>query len=270
MAKISRITTQKKHTDRYNIFLDDGQKETYGFSVHESVLVEHRLHKDMELSEALMTTLIKQDTFHKAYSLAIHYLSYRMRTKQEIRDYLARKETDDDHIDAIMEKLESHGLTDDKQFADAFVRTRMNTSNKGPGLLRQELLEKGVEGAIALDAVGQYTYEQQFDKAMKLATKKRKTTGSKSFSSQLLQLKGTLIQKGFSHDVAHDVISEIQDDKDDDAEWQALVTQGEKLLNKHRIKLDGFALRNKMKEALYRKGFTIDMINQFIEQELDG
>ncbi|TFJ91480.1 recombination regulator RecX [Lentibacillus salicampi] len=269
MTKISRITTQKKHKDRYNIFLDDGNQEKYGFSVDETILIEYRLRKHMELDDASIAALIQKDTLHKHYTLAINFLSYRMRTKKEIHDYLVQKEVDAEQINEIMSKLADEGLINDRQFADAFVRTRIQTSNKGPILVRQELLKKGVTEAIAGEAVDMYTFDIQFEKAAKLADKKLGSSSQKSFRQQIQQLQGTLMQKGFSADVVKEVTSELQDQKNDDAEWDALVKQGEKLLRKHQQSFSGFELKQKIKEGLYRKGFTIDLINRFVDEKVE-
>ncbi|ALX48959.1 recombinase RecX [Lentibacillus amyloliquefaciens] len=269
MPKITRITTQKKHKDRYNIFLDDGGGEKYGFSVDESILVEYRLRKQMELDDSTVTVLIQKDTLHKHYTLAINYLSYRMRTKKEMRDYLVQKEVDEEHISQIMKKLNEEGLTDDREFARSFVRTRMNTSSKGPILVRQELLQKGVAEELASEAVAIYSFDVQFEKALKLAEKNLRSNSKKSFRQQVQKMQGTLMQKGFTGDVVKEVTSELQNQKDDDAEWEALVKQGEKLLHKHRQKYSGFQLSQKVKEALYRKGFTIDLINTFLDEYME-
>ncbi|MFC4556826.1 recombination regulator RecX [Virgibacillus kekensis] len=269
MTKISRITTQKRRKDRYNIFLDNGNGEEYGFSVDEAVLIEFGLRKNMELDDSMITTLIKKDTLHKSYTLAINFLSYRMRTKKEIYDYLEKKEVDQEHINKIMKKLEDEGLIDDNQFAEAFVRTRIHTTSKGPLLVKKELMEKGVSKSIAEEAVDLYNYETQFKKAMKWVKKKLNSSKNNSFQKQLQQLQGTLMQKGFTQDVIKDVINEARYEKDDDVEWDALYVQGEKLLRKNRKKYEGFELRQKMKEALYRKGFAIDLINKFLDEELE-
>ncbi|HLR61424.1 MAG TPA: recombination regulator RecX [Lentibacillus sp.] len=267
MAKITRITTQKKHKDRYNIFLDDGNGEKYGFSVDEAILIEYRLRKDLDLDDATITALIQKDTLHKSYTLAINFLSYRMRTKKEIRDYLVQKEVDEEHIAQIMDKLTAERLIDDRQFAQSFVRTRMQTSNKGPMLVRKELLQKGVDEVFAAEAIDMYTFDVQFEKASKLARKKLGSSSKKSFRQQIQQLQGTLMQKGFSGDVVKEVTAELEHEKDDNAEWEALVKQGEKVLRKHEQKHSGFELEQKIKEALYRKGFTIDLINAFLDEK---
>ncbi|WP_077324622.1 recombination regulator RecX [Virgibacillus siamensis] len=267
MKKISRITTQQKRKNRYNIFLDDGHGEKYGFSVDESVLIAYKLRKHLELDESMIATLVQKDTLHKSYTLAINFLSYRMRTKKEIYDYLVKKEVDDEHITQIMKQLTEEKLINDRQFAEAFVRTRIDTTRKGPMLVKRELMEKGVSPQLAAEAVDLYTYEIQYARAEKWVRKKLTASKSKSFKQQVQQLQGTLMQKGFTRDVIQDVLADVDEMKDTDAEWNALVKQGEKLLHKHRQKLSGYELQGKVKEGLYRKGFSIDLINQFLEEQ---
>lgn len=265
MTKITRITTQKKHKNRFNIFLDNGHGEKYGFSVDESVLIEYKLRKNLELNDSMIATLVQKDTLHKSYTLAINFLSYRMRTKKEIYDYLVKKEVDDEHMKQIMDKLLEEKLIDDKQFAEAFVRTRIETTSKGPQLVKKELLEKGVAPQIAVEAIDLYTYGIQYERAEKWVGKKLNGTQNKSFKQQVQQLQGTLMQKGFTQEVIKDVLAEVDEFKDNDAEWDALEKQGEKLMRKHRQKMSGYGLRNKVKEGLYRKGYSIDLINQFLD-----
>ncbi|MFD1040072.1 recombination regulator RecX [Virgibacillus byunsanensis] len=269
MTEIARITTQKKRKNRYNIFLDDGHGEKYGFSVDESVLIEYKLRKGLELDDSMVTTLIQKDTLHKSYTLAINYLSYRMRTKKEIYDYLTKKEVDEEHITKIMDKLHAENLIDDTQFAEAFVETRIHTSNKGPRLVKKELMEKGVTAQIADQAVEKYSFDLQFEKAQKWTSKKLQQQSKHSYKQLLQSLQATLMQKGFSQDVIKEVLADMKDEKDDDAQWTAIQHHGEKLLRKHERKFSGFSLRNKMKEALYKKGFSIDLINTFLDESIN-
>ena len=151
MRKITRITTQKKRKDRYNIYLSDNDKEIYGFSVDEAILVEFNLHKGLELEDNFIEQLVEKDNVQKSYLLAINYLSYRMRTTKEMKDYLKKKEIDEEHIPIVMDRLKREKLLDDKAFAQMFVQTRLNTSSKGPLLIKKELMEKGVNELIAAE-----------------------------------------------------------------------------------------------------------------------
>lgn len=269
MAKLTKITTQKKHKSRYNIFLDKGNGEEYGFSVDEDVLVKYRLQKNMDLDDATIQALIQTDTLHKSYSLAINYLSYRMRSEKEIRDYLKDKETDPEQIEEIIKKLHQERLLDDQEFANSLVRTRIMTSSKGPLLLKKELLDKGVSAVKADEAIIFYSFDKQYEKALKFAEKKMKNDGRKSYRQQIQSVQQTLMQKGFQGDVIQEVLANLPEDEDENTEWEAVIYQGEKLLRKFQSKTEGFELKQKVKSGLYRKGFTFDLIDRFIEEYVD-
>lgn len=267
MNKISRITTQKKNKQRYNIFLTQGKDDQYGFSVDEAILIENRLHKGMELSQDLIDELQQNDTFHKSYSLALNYLSFRMRTKKEMYDYLKDKEVDDHDIPDIMDKLINEGLLDDRQFTDAFVNTRISTSSKGPQLVKRELIQKGVSTQIAEEAMEKYTYEIQYEKAIKWIEKRLRTTKRDSFRKQHQKMRANLMQKGFSTNIINDVLAEVQNNQDADEEKEALIFHAEKLLRRHERKYTGYTLQQKIKEGLYRQGFSFDKINEYINEK---
>ncbi|HLQ71006.1 MAG TPA: recombination regulator RecX [Bacillota bacterium] len=269
MPVISRITTQQKNKERYNIFLNQDSKETFGFSVDESVLIEYHLHKGLELDQATIDELMKKDEEEKAYNMVIHYLSYRMRTEKEIVDYLTKKDIPETHIAAIMEKLTQKKLINDNEFAEAFVRTRMGTSTKGPRLIQKELLEKGITDNIAAQALKQYTYKDQFNQAQKLLKKKLNQRTKHSHRQKIERIQNNLLQKGFSQDIVKEVVASHAVEKDETEEWEAIVHHGTKQLRKLQRKYDGHELENKLKESLYRKGFPFTMIQSFLEDYVE-
>lgn len=264
MMKISRVTTQKKNRKRYNIYIYNGKQEEYGFSVDEDILVQHNLRKGLEISKEKVAHLKKQDTVHQSYNQVINYLSYRMRTKQEIREYLLKKEVDIEHIEQIIEKLVNQKLLDDEEFANLFVQSRIRSSTKGPIFVKKELMNKGVAERYAHQALNKYTYEKQFEKALKIVEKRLQRKSKHSFRRQLEQAKGTLQRNGFTSEVISDIIAEFHESKDENAEWNALTHQGEKLLRRHRKKYAGYELHQKVKEGLYRQGFSISVINEYL------
>lgn len=266
MKIIAKITTQKRRKDRYNIYLSDGKNEAYAFSVDEAVLIEFHLRKGMELDESMIEALKKKDTIQKSYSMAINFLSYRMRTRKEMEDYLIKKEVEPEHIKIIIERLLEEKLIDDKQFAEMFVRTRISTSSKGPLLIKRELMEKGVSNVIASEAVELYSYDLQYEKVVQLLEKKQKINKRESYKQQIQKTQAHLLQRGFSQAVITDAIASLDEEQETGEEWEALCYQGEKLLRKYTKRYEGFVLFQKMKEGLYRKGFQMDEINRFIDE----
>lgn len=270
MSKITRITTQKKTHQRYNIFLtDDNKGERYGFSVDESVLIHFQLRKGMEISASMMDAIKRSDSMYQSYTLAIRFLSFRMRTKKEIEDYLTKKEVDQAHIVSVMDKLVEEQLLNDHQFADMFVRSRINTSTKGPAIIKQELLKKGVEENIADDALKQFSYAIQYDKVKKLVEKKQQQKKTESYKKRLQKMQTFLQQKGYDKSVVQTVVQELPSSIDRNAEWDAITHHGEKLKKKHAMKRTGFELRQKITEGLYRKGFSFELIQQYLERHVN-
>src|SRR5690625_7216351 len=106
--------------------------------------------------------------------MAINYLSYRMRSTQEIRTYLRQKEVTPSTIAEIISRLEKEKLINDLSFAKTFVRDRMHRSTKGPRVIMNELREKGVKAEIENDDVKQNDEESKFAKAHKWAQKNEK------------------------------------------------------------------------------------------------
>ncbi|SHN28541.1 recombination regulator RecX [Gracilibacillus kekensis] len=266
MPEITKITTQKKSKYRYNIFLTENNQEYYGFSVNEDILIDYHLRKGMLLTPELIEQIQEQDSSYKVYTLSVKYLSFRMRSEQELIDYLQKKEVEDTYIEEVIHRLKKEKLLDDTAFSEALVRTRVQTSSKGPMLIKKELMDKGLQAPLIEEALKHYSFEQQFEKVEKLARKKLNSSTKKSFKQQEDSVKQTLLQKGFTFDVISEVINSLDVERDHDEEYNAIVFQGEKLVTKYQKKDSGFALKQKVKAGLYRKGFAGELINRFIEE----
>ena len=261
MSTITKITVQKKKSDRYNIFLD----EKYAFSVDEDVLIKHQLKKGMEIDEFFLSEISYQDDIRKSYNLAIQYLSRRMRSEGEMRKHLKEKEVDESIIQEVIHKLYEYSFLNDEEFAVAFVRTAMNTTDKGTGTIRRELREKGIMDALIDSALTEYPFEKERDRAIKLCEKfvQKNTRDSSIVMKQ--KLEQLLIRKGFPFSTIQAAIAEIQMDKAEDEEMHALRTQAEKAHRKYG-KLAGYEYEQKMKQTLFRKGFAFELIEQVLDE----
>lgn len=263
---ISRITTQKKNVHRYNIFVKKGEDEVYLLSVDEDILIKHHIHKGLELTEESVALFEEEDTVQFGYIRAIQYLSYRLRSIQEVVDHLQKLEVEEEHIPQIIERLLKEKYLDDTAFANMFVKHRIQTSTKGPQMVFQELKAKGVSDKIAEIATDAYTFDIQEERAMKVAEKRMKRKGKESSQKKRQQTEAALYRNGFSGEVIRHVISEFSDEANSDQEWDSIQHQGEKLYRRHSQKWEGFELEQKLKEGLYRQGFSFDYIGRFIEK----
>jgi len=259
MPIITKISVQQKKIDRYNIFLDG----KYAFSVDEDVLIKHQLKKGMELDEFSLSEIGYQDEIRKAYNIAIQYLSKRMRSEKEIRQSLAAKEIDEVIIQEVVLKLFEFNFLNDEEYAVAFVRTLMNTTDKGKEVVKQELWEKGISENLIEQALQEYPYEDEFNKALTLSEKfvKKNTSDSSKIVKQ--KLEQLLMRKGYSRGTIKEAIAETEIEKTVDEEFEAIRKHAEKAHRKY-SSFTGYEYEQKMKQALYRKGFSIELIEQMI------
>lgn len=267
MAVITKITTQQKNQDRYNIFLDRGKGEEFAFSVDSDVLIKFQMKKGMELDDLSLMEINYQDDIRKAYNLAISYLSRRMRSEKEIKDYLVQKEIEEPVIHEVVYKLLAQKYINDQEFGLAYTRTQMKTTDKGPKLIRIELKDKGIEQTIIEMVLEEFPFDLQLDKALKLCKKnvqKNLKDSNRVIKQKLEQL---LQRKGYSFDVINIAINETELDSDED-ELNAIRFQGEKVLRKYHA-LTGFEYKQKIKQTLFRKGFSLEIIEKYLEEQIE-
>lgn len=265
MVYITKITTQKKQSDRFNIYVNDGTGEKYAFSVDEDVLIKYQLKKGLELDEFTHMEVLYQDTIRKALSTAIQYLASRMRSEKEVRDYLKQKEVESPVIQEVIHRLYSLKYLNDEEFALAYVRTQMNTTDKGPNVVKVELKEKGIIPSILDNALQVYPYDLQLSKAIQLCHKAQKKKRNDSQFVFEQKLKQALSRKGYSFSIIDEAMSEMKKSvQDEEGELEAIKKQGEKAKKKFGEDVQ------KIKQFLYRKGFSIDEIEDYVrnlEQE---
>jgi regulatory protein len=265
VAVITKITTQQKNKDRFNIFMDYGKGEEYAFSVDSAVLIRFELRKGMEIDEFSILEIQFQDDIRKAYNRAINYLARRMRSEKEIRDYLAEKEIEQPIINEVIHKLAAQKYINDEEYALSYVRTQMNTTDKGPDLIRMELKERGINEGIIKHAIAEYPFEDQVEKAIKVAEKVIKKNSKESQRIVKQKAEQFLLRKGYSFDVILLALTEADTDKELDEEMEAIRYQGDKAHRKF-IKFTGFEYIQKMKQALFRKGFSMDLIEKYLDE----
>lgn len=262
MHKITKIERQKKSLHRYNIHIDG----EFAFGVDEEILLKSNLHKGLELTKDDMIQLIDEESTRSAYLLAIRYLSYRIRTKFEMETYLREKAVEEILIKQTIKRLIDEKLIDDHQFAEIFVRDRINQTSKGPRVIERELMEKGINKSVASQALTSFTYEQQLEKVIDTANKEMKKRSNKSYRQRIQQLQAKLMRRGFGQEVLNEMIQQLEVTVDANDEKDALYKQAEKVSKRLRRKYIGYEFNQHLKKNLYGKGFSIDLINEYINE----
>jgi len=142
--KISDIKQQVKRADRYSIYIDG----KYSCSFSESELLKLKLRVGQELTEPEFDDLKSTAVMDKAYDRALNIISRRLRSEWEVRDYLKRKDSDPEVIEATVARLIERGYINDLEFARRWVDNRRLLKATSKRRLTQELRQKRVSDEI--------------------------------------------------------------------------------------------------------------------------
>ena len=259
LKKITKIQAQKR-AGRFTVFLDG----KYAFPVSEDVLVKYQLVKGMELDEEAIAELKHADEVAKAYSRTLDYLSYQLRTEKEIQTYLKKFELSSTDKQEIISKLKEMHLLDDLNYGQSFVRTQANLSDKGPKVIRQKLIAKGISPQLADQALDEYKSDSQIENGLALAAKLARRYAKDSFRIKKQKIRQGLLRKGFSGDILNEILDQLDLEPDQDQEAANLRRTAARLTRRY-SRLPENQQKFKLKQALYRKGFSGDTINSYFD-----
>jgi regulatory protein len=262
---ITKIEVQQKNKERFNIYVNRGSGEEYGFSVDQNTLIEYNLKSGMELDDLHMTEICFFEEMRTAYLKAINYLSYGMRTEKEVHDYLLKKEVPQEVIREVIQKLLEQRYLNDVEYTKAYVQTHSHVSSKGPQVIARTLRTKGVNEETVTSILHEYSDDKQVENAVKLCQKKIKSYAKLSVKERKQKLELMLRTKGYPYSIITAALDEMEWTEDEEEQREALLYQARKYHQKYR-KFEGYIYENKMKQALYRKGFAIEAIDDILEE----
>ena len=78
-----------------------------------------------------------------AQSVAIKFISYRLRSEQELKIRLS-KDFDEPTVKETILKMYDWGFLDDNRFAKIFTESRIISRPKSASFIKKELLQKGI------------------------------------------------------------------------------------------------------------------------------
>src|SRR5690606_29642922 len=128
------------------------------------------------------------------------------------------------------------------------------------------LANKGIADEKINEALTEYNKGQQVSDAIQLGNKY--AAQNKKHSERMLKQKieYTLSTKGFPPEIIQAAMEAIEYEKSEELEWEAIRKEGEKAKRRYK-KYSGHEYRQRLQQALFRKGFAMDLINRFIEED---
>lgn len=109
---------------------------------------------------------------------------------------------------AALERLKAEGYLNDRRFATAWARGRVQTKPMGPRRLSKELEAKGVEAPVMREVLEEIYEEGEEPVARRAMAGKRAALGRGSASARTDQVARFLYRRGFSPDIIRRLLHE--------------------------------------------------------------
>ena len=200
MKTITDLRAQRRKEDRVNVYLDG----TYAFSLH--VSVAHGLQVGQQIIAEQCERLRFKDAVYVASQQAMHYLSFRPRSRAELTGYLRKKEVAPDVIEQVVEQLEAARFVDDAAFAEFWVRNREDFRPRSVWALRVELRQKGLCDDVIEQAVEGIDEDES---AYRAAQSRAYRLARLDYQTFRRRLGGFLQRRGFSYSVVKQVVDKV-------------------------------------------------------------
>jgi len=196
---ITDIKAQKRNRNRVNIYLG-GQ---YAFSLDR--MAAAWLTVGRTLSDEDISRLQEKDEFQTALNRAMHFLSFRARSQQEMQNYLNKKGYEPALIERVITRLKEDKLVDDLDFAQTWLDNRQRFRPRSKSLMKLELRQKGVAEPEIEQAL-QSSDLNDFDLAMDAGRKLSRRYQLLDKLEYNRKLGAALQRRGFSYGIVRECL----------------------------------------------------------------
>lgn len=199
--KITALKVQKRNPNRVNVFLDG----EYAFGA--ARIVAAWLQVGQVLNDEKIVQLKRQDSIEVALQKALHYLSYRVRSENEVRTRLTEGGFDTEVINLVIDRLSASELIKDSEFARQWVENRTAFRPRSRRALAMELRQKGVTEEVIIETLEEGQDDEQM--AYQAALRYLRKLESLDFAGFREKLGAFLGRRGFSYGTIIPVVNRV-------------------------------------------------------------
>ena len=135
---------EKIGTNKYRLYLSNGEV----IDTYDDVILKNELLLKKELTNKEYNQILIETNLSEYYNSCIRYISIRLRSTKEIKDYLTKKKVSNEDIDIIIDKLTKNKLLDDNHFTECFIKDKLNFTTMGEYKIINELKKHNISNDI--------------------------------------------------------------------------------------------------------------------------
>lgn len=248
------IKFKKIGKDKYKLFFDNQE-----IILYEDVILKYNLLLNKKIDINLLEEILESNRYYEMYNLALNYISFKMRSESEIREYLIKKEASNEIINKIIKDFYDKNILNDKLYISSFINDSVNLKDIGPLKIKNELIKKGFNEELINEYLNKFedsVWEEKISKQMK------RYLSNKKLSTNMIKLKilNDLSIKGYSKEMVYPFLENISLNDEEN-----IREEYKKAYKKYSNKYIDKELNDKITNYLLRKGYSYSDINKVLE-----
>lgn len=253
-----KIKTIKKINNKYKIILENNEIIT----TYDEIIIKKNILYKKELTEEIIKEINEENEYYDSYNKILKYINTKLRSKQEIIEYMKKQEIEKEYQTKIIERLQNNNLINDEIYAKAYIHDKISFSNDGPNKIKKELLRQKIDETI-IDIELEKIDKEIINKKLKKQVEKKINNNTK-YSNNMLKQKLIMYFVNLGYDKS-EIMNYIENKKENNIE--IIEKEYNKIYNKYKNKYDEYKLKQTIKQKLYQKGFEMDEINEIINKK---
>ena len=190
-----KIEKYKKIKDnKYKIYLSNNTT----IDVYDEVIIKNNLLYKKDIDEVDLNKIENENIYQDIYNTAVKYIMVRLRSVNELRNYLLKKNYESDIVESIIIKLEKNGSLNDLIFTKAFINDKLNFTTMGKYKIKNELIKLKISPEIIENSLEEISEDKWTEKIDKLISKYLKS--NKKYSGNILRNKLYTYLVNLGHD----------------------------------------------------------------------
>ena len=199
--KVLSLKPTSRKKNYFNVTLENGDK----YYLHEKSIISYNIKENYFIENKIINQALDITEREIIKNKIIVLLSYRQRSKKELKDTFVSKGYNIDNVLIVIDKLEQRKYLDDRLFTKMMASHLVKEKNLGRYLVEQKLLHYGIDVSEMEPIVSDLYKKYPPSKTIKKILNKKKISVRNTLKNKLKMI-NYLKRKGFHFDDINTII----------------------------------------------------------------
>ena len=199
--KVLSLKPTSRKKNYFNVTLENGDK----YNLHENSIISYNIKENHFIENKIINQALDITEREIIKNKIIVLLSYRQRSKKELKDTFVSKGYNIDNVLIVIDKLEQRKYLDDRLFTKMMASHLVKEKNLGRYLVEQKLLHYGIDVSEMEPIVSDLYKKYPPSKTIKKILNKKKISIRNTLKNKLKMI-NYLKRKGFHFDDINAII----------------------------------------------------------------